>query len=149
VTARALIERVVLGIRRKGIGDLGAAVESIALAMLRPLLPSVHTIAQLKLGENVEVFSAVRFPAQWVSRVRFAPGPGEDFKESEPPIPLCEATVEIESGRQFRLIVAQADAERLRQWAGGKGIIVVDSDEFRSRTVEPARHAKSVEATNS
>ena len=55
-TGAHLIESVVLGIRRKGIGDLGAAVESIALALLRPLLPSVHTIAQLKLGEKVEFF---------------------------------------------------------------------------------------------
>jgi hypothetical protein len=146
MTMRALFVGAVLGIRQKGFGDLGAAVESIALNLLRPLLPTVHTVSQLKLGEKVEVLSAVRFPAQWVSRVRFALDPGEDFKESEPPIPLCEATVEIESGRQFLLIVTQADAERLRQWASAKGITVVDSDEYRSRTIEPAGEVARVES---
>ena len=82
-----------------------------------------------------------------MSRVRFALDPGEDFKELETPIPLCEATVEIESGRQFRLIVTQTDADRLRRWASGKGIAVVDSDGYHSRTVEPAGHAESAEAT--
>ena len=68
VTSRALLAGIVLGIRRKGVGELGAAIESRALALLRPLLPSVHTISQLKLGEKVEVISAVRFPAQCESR---------------------------------------------------------------------------------
>jgi hypothetical protein len=133
VTVRALYEGLVLGIRRK---ELGAAVEWTALAMVRPLLPTVHTVSRLKLGEGIEIPPSVRFPAVAVRRVRFAPDPGEDFKESEPPTQVSEATVEIHSGRQFRLIVTEDDAQRLRQWADARGITVCDGRGDRPPVVE-------------
>jgi hypothetical protein len=73
-----------------------------------------------------------------VRRVRFAPDPDEDFNEFEPTRQLCQATVEIHSGRQFQLIVDEADAQRLRQWAVEKGIAVCDSDGYSPRAVETA-----------
>jgi len=137
VTARALFDGVFRGIRRK---ELAAAVEWSALTALRSVFPSVHTVFQLKLGEEIEVRS-FRYPRGVVKRVRFAPDPGEDFKECEPARPLRQATVEIHSGRQFQLIVDETDAKRLQQWAETKGIIVCDSIENGPRTTEPVQHA--------
>ena len=137
MTARALIDGVFLGIRRK---ELLAAVEWTALTALRSVFPSVHTVFQLKLGEEIEVKS-FRFPPGVVKRVRLAPDPGEDFKELEPARRLRQATVEVHSGRQFQLMVDDADAQRLRHWAETKGITVCDSIENSPRTTEPAQHA--------
>jgi hypothetical protein len=132
VTARALFEGVFLGIRRR---EFIASVEWTALTAVRALLPSTHTIDQLKLGEVFEVYFA-RYPAGVVRQVRFGPDPGEDYYESEPPRQLCEATVEILSGRQFQLIVDEADAQRLREWAVAKGIAICDCDGYRPRADE-------------
>jgi hypothetical protein len=41
-------------------------------------------------------------------------------------------------GREFRLILDQADALRLREWAGTKGIPVCDEDGYVPRPAEPA-----------
>jgi hypothetical protein len=138
VTARALYERVFLGVRR---GELPAAIEWTALTVVRALLPAVHTVSQLKLGDEVEVYSAVRFPSGSVSRVRFAPEPDDEYMEPEPPLQLCEATVEVHSGRRFRLTVDRANADRLRQWAESKGIVVCDSDGYTPRTAGPVSEA--------
>ncbi|HJZ90570.1 MAG TPA: hypothetical protein VKE40_06825 [Gemmataceae bacterium] len=132
VTARALYERVFLGIRHP---ELGAAVEWTVLTALRSLLPSVHTVSELKLGAEIAILT-FRFPPGVVKRVRFSRDPGEDFQEFEPPLQLCEATVEILSGRQFQLTVDEADAQRLREWAVAKGIAVCDCDGYRPRSDE-------------
>jgi hypothetical protein len=138
VTARDLFDAVIRGIRRKG---LGAAVEWTALSLVRPLLPSVHTVPWLKLGEEIEVLPRFRFPPGAVRRVRFGPDPGEDFKESETRTPLYEAAVEIHSGRRFRLIVDEADGRRIREWAVAKGIAVCDGAEYYPQPAEPANDA--------
>jgi hypothetical protein len=135
VTARALYEGVFLGIGRK---ELPAAIGWTALTWVRAWLPSVHTVARLKLGDEVEAYAAVRFSTGAVRRVRFAPDPDEDYRESEPPLLLCEATVEVHSGRRFRLTVTEADAQRLRDWAVAKGIAVCESEGYRPRPAETA-----------
>src|SRR5262245_8885350 len=94
VTARALADRVFRGIRRK---ELAAEVEWTALTALRSLLPSVHTVAELKLEEEIR-YLHFRYPPGAVKRVRFAPDPDEDFNEFELTRRLCQATVEIQSG---------------------------------------------------
>ena len=53
------------------------------------------------------------FPARAVTRVSFAPDPKEDYVGSENPMLLCEATVEMDSGKQFYLILTEPDARRL------------------------------------
>ncbi|HKB02854.1 MAG TPA: hypothetical protein VKD90_11585, partial [Gemmataceae bacterium] len=73
--------------------------------------------------------------------VRFGPDPGEDFKESEPPTPLYEASIEIHSGRQFRLLVDESDMERLKEWAAAQGIAVSDGAEYYPQPAEPANQA--------
>src|SRR5262245_3236107 len=138
VTARELFDVVARGIRRKG---LGAAVEWTALSLVRPLLPSVHTVSWLKLGEEIEVAPRFRFPPGAVRCVRFGPDPGEDFKESEPPTPLYEASIEIHSGRQFRVLVDESDMERLKEWAAAQGIAVSDGAEYYPQPAEPANQA--------
>ncbi|MBO0698689.1 MAG: hypothetical protein J2P46_09865 [Zavarzinella sp.] len=137
VTARALYEGVFLGIRRK---ELAAAIGWTALTSLRAWLPAVHTVSRLKLGDEVEPHSAVRFPAGAVRQVRFAPEPDEDYRESEPPLRFCEATIEVHSGRRFRLIVDEADAKQIREWAEARGITVADCNASR-QTPEPASQA--------
>ena len=134
MTAREVFDRLVRGIRRK---ELAAEIEWTVLTALRSLLPFVHSVHQLKFGEVVG-YLHFRFPPAAVRRVRFAPDPDEDFNEFEPTRQLCQATVEIHSGRQFQLIVDEADAQRLRQWAVEKGIAVCDSDGYSPRAVETA-----------
>lgn len=136
-TVRALYERVVRGVRRK---ELAAEIEWSALAAVRALLPAVHTVSQLKLGDEVDVHSIVRFPAGGVRQVRFAPEQDEDYRESEPPLRFCEATIEVHSGRRFRLIVDEADARQIREWAEARGITVADCNASRL-TPEPASEA--------
>jgi hypothetical protein len=138
VTARELFDAVARGTRSKG---LAAAVEWTALSLTRPLLPSVHTVPWLKLGEEIEVPPRFRYPPGAVTRVRFGPDPGEDFKESEPQTPLYEATVEIHSGRQFRLIVDKTDAQQLKEWAAAKAIAVCDAAEYYPQAAQSANGA--------
>jgi hypothetical protein len=134
VTARAVFDWLVLGIRRK---ELGPADGWTALVMFRGLLSKKYLVHHLKLGDEVEVDNpVVRYPAREVTQVRFAPDPKEDYAGSEKPILLCQAIVEMGSGRQFRLIVDEADARRLREWASAKGIAVSDCDGYRPRTEE-------------
>jgi len=137
VTARAILDRAFRGIRRK---ELAAEIEWTVLTALRSLLPSVHTVQQLKLGEEIG-YLHFRFPPGTVKQIRFAPDPDEDFNEFDPTRRLCQATVEIHSGRKFLLMVDESDAARLRQWAIGKGITVCEADDLRPQTAEPAQHA--------
>src|SRR5262245_47849881 len=127
VTKRAILDRMFRGIRRK---ELPAEIEWAVLTAVRSLLPSVHTVHQLKFGEQVGYLHFL-FPLAAVTRVRFAPEPDEDFNEFEPARRLHQATVEIHSGRQFQLIVDESDAARLRQWAIDKGISICEADDPR------------------
>jgi len=137
LSGRALLRGVFLGLRDK---EFAKKVEWTALTGLRSLLPSVYTVFQLKLGEELQAMN-FRFPVGALKRVRFAPDPDEDFNEFERISRLCQATVEIHSGRQFQLIVDEADAERLRQWAIGKAITVCNAEDLHPQEAEPARHA--------
>jgi hypothetical protein len=135
VTARMLFDWLVLGIRRK---ELGPADGWTALIAIRPLLDSRYLVSHLKLGDEVEVDNPiVRYPARAVARVRFAPDPKEDYAGAEGPMRLCDAIVEVDSGREFHLFVTEADAQRLRQWAVTKGITVCDCDGYCPRPIEP------------
>jgi hypothetical protein len=75
-----------------------------------------------------------------VACVKFAPDPKEDYIGAEAPIQLCQATVEMNSGRNFRLIVTEADAERMRQWAFAKGISVSNCDGYCPRPIQTGTH---------
>src|SRR5687767_13092735 len=118
VTARALWNGIFLGIGRK---DLLRAIEFSALRVVRLLLPSVHTVDQVKFGAGVTVRSLAKFPATEVCRIRFAPDPIQEYEDPELALELSEVTIEKESGHQFQLVVNDADAERLRQWAESRG----------------------------
>jgi hypothetical protein len=130
VTARALFNAVFRGIGRK---DLGRAIGFSVLKAVRLMLPSVHTVDQATIGEGITVRSLARFPATEVSRIRFAPDPIQEYEDPELALQLCEVTIEKESGHQFRLVIDEADAGRLRQWAESKGIPVCDCDGYRPR----------------
>jgi hypothetical protein len=137
VTARTLFEWLVLGMRRKA---LGPADGWTALTMLRPSAGSRYSAHHLKLGEGIEVegdFVVARFGARAVARLRFAPDPREDYVGCDHPTHFCEATVEMDSGRQFCLVVTEADGQRLRQWGVAKGITVCDCDGYTPRPCEP------------
>jgi hypothetical protein len=135
-TARTLFDWLVLGIRRK---ELGPADGSTALTAIRPLLRSRYVIHHLNLAEDVEVDNLiVRYRTRAVTRVRFAPDPNEDYAGAEHPCQMCQATLEMDSGKSFHLFVNESDALRLRQWAVAKGIAVCDCDGYQPRAVEPA-----------
>jgi hypothetical protein len=112
-----------------------------ALTLFGWLAPTRISVASLKLGDTVAFDPRVPVPAGAVRRVRFAPDPAEDYAELERPVHYCEDAIELNSGKEFRLILDEADAERLREWAAGKGIAVCDSDGYCPRTVEPTSGA--------
>jgi hypothetical protein len=80
-----------------------------------------------------------------VSRIRFAPDPAEDYAEPRRAVHFCGATIDLNSGKGFRLIVDEADAARLRTWAVTKGIAVCDCDGYSPRTTEPTTEASAHE----
>jgi len=105
------------------------------------LLQSVTPVRSLKLGDRIVIETGAldfRFPAAMPSRIRFAPDAAEDFADVDRPVPMCQAIVELDAGRQFRLVVTESDAQRLRQWAVANGVAVCDSNGYRPRTVESA-----------
>jgi hypothetical protein len=61
----------------------------------------------------------------------------EDYAESEKQ--LCEATVVTVTGKQYCLIIDEAEAQRLREWATAKSITTRHCDGYSSRPVEPAK----------
>jgi hypothetical protein len=133
VTARLMFDWLVLGIRRK---ELGPADGWTALTVLRGLLPSRISVHHLKLGESIDLgHPLLRFPARKVRQVTFAPDPAEDYLESDRRTRLCEASVGMDSGKHFHLILDEADAERLRHWAATRGITVRDCDGYRPPAV--------------
>ena len=105
---------------------------AIALALFGWLTPKRISVAWLNLRETVEFDSRVPLRAG-VEQVRFAPDPAEDYVELEQPDHHCEAAVELSTGKEFRLILDEADAGLLRQWAVEKGIPVCDSDGYSPR----------------
>jgi hypothetical protein len=136
VTVRMVFEWLVLGMRRK---VLGPADGTTAPTLFRGLLGSVYSVDQLNLGEEFAVADGIiRYPPQAVKQIRFTPDPLEDYGGAEAPLQMCEATVAMDFGKQFRLIVTEADATKLRHWAAANGVIVCDCDGYRPRTPEPA-----------
>ena len=136
VTVRVLFDWLVLGIRRK---ELGPADGFTALTPFRGLLSQEYSVHHLELGDEIEVETPmIRFRASSAERVRFAPDPKEDYIGAEAPLQFCEAIVEMDSGKKFKLIVTEADAHRLRHWANSKGIAVCDCDGYSPRPIQPA-----------
>jgi hypothetical protein len=139
VTVRTLFDWWVLGIRRK---ELGPADGSTGVVLFRPLLGKRYWIHHLVLGDEIEVDNPViHYPPQAVKEIRFSPDPKEDYIGAEGPIPLCQAAVVMDSGKEFRLIVNEADAERMRQWAADKGIVVCDCDGYVPRPLQLTKNA--------
>jgi hypothetical protein len=134
--ARAVFDRVFRGVRR---GDLGRFVGiAVARTLFGWLIPRRISVAALLLGDNVAFDSRFPVPLRAVQRVRFAPDPAEDYAECERPAQYCAAAVELVMGREFRLILDQADADRLRRWAATKAIPVCDENGYIPRLPEPA-----------
>jgi hypothetical protein len=114
-------------------------VASLALFLFEWLLPRLGSVRQLKLGIGIETAPLVwRHPAQAVNRITFAADPAEDYVERDSPTRLFEATIEVQLEKPFRMIVDEADAERLRLWAIARGIVVRDRRVDLSRTGELA-----------
>jgi hypothetical protein len=140
--ARAVWNWVFRGIRP---ADPRRVRATIALALLGWLAPRRISVASLTLGDSVAFDSRVPVPAGAVRRVGFAPDPAEDYAELDGPVYYCAAAIELDMGREFRLILDESDAGRLREWATGKGISVCDFDGYRLRTTEPASEARGDE----
>ena len=136
-TFRAVWRWVVFRIRDQDLGP--APGQTVALAAFDWLLPTRHWVHHLKLADGIEVVGTeVRFAPLAVRLVRFGPDPAEDYVEPDHPARFCLAAVELDTGRQLRLIVDETDAELLRRWAVATGIAVADSDGYQPRPVEPA-----------
>lgn len=138
-TACAAWRLAVFRIRSEELGPVPA--QTVALAAFDWLLPVRPWVHYLKLADGIEIEPTVRFAPGAVRRVLFGPDPAEDYVESDHLARYCLATVELNTGRQLRLIADQADAELLRQWARAKGIAVCDSDGYQPRPVRPANPA--------
>ncbi|HEX3146796.1 MAG TPA: hypothetical protein VHR66_01765 [Gemmataceae bacterium] len=137
VTVGAVLWHRLLKLRRKQFGLAGSATPIIGLEWL---LPARTSIRYLNLGEGIELDPPLaRFPAEEVARIKFTPNPDEDYAESS--TPTCAATVVMKSGREFWLIVDEADAGRLRAWAAAKGIGLCDVDGYRPRIPKPISEA--------
>jgi hypothetical protein len=134
--AGVLFERVYRGARRPDLGWVAGV--TVARTFFGWLVPRRISVAFLLLGENVAFDSRFPVPLRSVRRVRFSPDPAEDYAEWDRPAQYCAAAVELAAGREFRLILDQADAQRLREWAGIKGIPVCDGDGYVPRPAEPA-----------
>jgi hypothetical protein len=114
---------------------------TVALMLFGWLAPRRIPVASLRLGDTVEFDPRVPVRAAVVSRVRFAPDPAEDYAELDRPVRYCAAAVEFNTGREFRLILDEADAARLRNWAAARGIPVCDADGYRPYPAEPTSEA--------
>jgi hypothetical protein len=98
---------------------LGSCLAAITTLMLLP-------VARLRLGDNLEDEHERKYTPSEIRLIEFGPDPVEDYVESSLPVPCCQVTIRLASGRGFRLIVTVPDAVRLRDWAVGRGIIVHD-----------------------
>jgi len=113
----------------------------IALTLFGWLAPRRISVAALKLGDTVEFDSRVPVPVRSVTRVVFTPDPAEDYAESEVPVHLCQAFIELESEKRFELLLDETDAARLRDWALAKGITICDCDGYAPRKFETTSEA--------
>src|SRR5262249_27470121 len=91
---------------------------------------TVLPVLRLELGDGLENERGHTYPPSEVELIELGPDPVEDYVESSLPVPCCQATIELESGRRIRLIVSATDAARLRDWAVEKGIAVNDPDGY-------------------
>ena len=126
------------------VGTTGTARAKQQAAPLDWLLGRLSPVRGLQLGDGIEIETVIlvfRFAARTVSRIRFAPDPAEDYAEAERKVQLCQVIVEMDLKRQFRMIVDEVDAQRLRQWAVAKGINVNDCDGYRPPPTELAAGA--------
>ena len=114
---------------------------AIALTLFGWLAPRRISVAFLLLGDTVKFDSRVPVLLATVRRVVFAPDPAEDYAELDRPVYQCAAAVQLHSGREFCLILDEADAARLRDWATNKGIAVCDADGYHPRIIEPMSEA--------
>jgi hypothetical protein len=136
---RVLSERVFRGVRRPDLGWVAGV--TVARTFFGWLVPRRIPVAFLLLGDTVAFDSQFPVPLRSVRRVRFSPDPAEDYAEWDRPAQYCAAAVELATGRDFRLILDQADAQRLREWAGTKGIPACDGDGYLPRpATEAAGH---------
>jgi len=134
--ARLVFDRLFRGVRRNDLGWLAGV--TVARTFFGWLVPRRISVAFLLLGDGVAFDSRFPVPLRSVRRVRFSPDPAEDYAEWDRPAQYCAAAVELARGREFRLILDQADAQRLRKWAGTKGLPVSDEDGYIPRPAEPA-----------
>jgi hypothetical protein len=109
---------------------------TVALYLFGWVVRTRISVDMLMLGDTVAFDPRFPVPSEVVRRVRFAPDPAEDYAESDRPPRLCAAAVELSSGREFNLILDEADAQRLREWAAAKGIPVCDAEGYRPPAVE-------------
>jgi hypothetical protein len=89
-------------------------------------------VRRLRLGDDLRG-GGRRFGPAGVRAIRLTADPDEDYVESRLPIRLCQVTVETRRGCPLRLVVSVGDAARLRRWAEGKGIAVIDPEGYSAR----------------
>jgi hypothetical protein len=141
-TARALWNWGVRGVRPHDPRRIGVSVVRTLFGWLAPRRISTDL---LHLGDEVWFDPRWPIPVAAVARVRFAPDPAGDYAEPGREVYFCAAAVELNSGREFRLILDEVDVRRLREWATTKGIPVSDCDGYSPRTTEPTTEASAHE----
>jgi hypothetical protein len=137
-TARAVWNWVFRRIRPNDPGRVGAA---IVLHLFGWLAPRRTSVSFLILAEAIAFDPRYPVPAGEVRRVRFAPDPAEDYADLEGPVHYCAAAVELSTGKELCLILDEADADQLREWAAAKGIAVSDTDGYTPRPAGPVQEA--------
>ena len=141
-TARALWNWLVRGARPL---DPRRIAVSVVRTLFGWMVPRRISTDLLQLGDEVWFDPRFPIPVAAVVQVRFAPDPAEDYAESDRQVHFSAAAVELKSGTEFRLILDEADARRLREWAVTKGIPVADCDGYSPRTAEPTTEAPAYE----
>lgn len=141
--ARLVFDRLFRGVRRDDLGWLAGV--TVARTFFGWLVPRRISVGFLLLGDSVAFDSRFPVPLLSVRGVRFSPDPAEDYAEWDQPAQYCAAAVDLATGREFCLILDQVDAQRLREWAGTKGLPVCDVDGYVPRPVEPAPEAAAHE----
>jgi hypothetical protein len=85
-------------------------------------------VQRIKLGDELRAFPLPgrRHTPADIRTVRFESDDDEDFAEGDLPVPRCRVTIVTRKGRPYRLVASAGDAVRLREWAQGHGVPVVD-----------------------